>query len=91
MISRIRKEGLLVDILADVAFEALTTGPWRHLNIWPEWEELKKLAKKWPLRGTNLWHLATAKTLKMYLPELNFLTFDPELRTAADEEELIHY
>jgi len=36
VISRIKRERLLADVLIEAAFEALETGPWRHLNIWPE-------------------------------------------------------
>ena len=90
VISRIQRERLLADILINAAFEALESGPWRHLNIWPDWERLKDLSSKWPLRGADLWHLAAAKTLQTQLPELIIFTFDEKLKTAAEGEDLIN-
>ncbi|HEB36850.1 MAG TPA: PIN domain-containing protein [Candidatus Aminicenantes bacterium] len=89
VISRIKREKLLADILIDVAFKALKTGPWRYLNIWPEWEKLIALSQKWSLRGTHLWHLATAKTLQNQIPELTLLTFDSRLGIAVKGEGLL--
>jgi len=89
VISRIKREKLLADILIDVAFKALKTGPWRYLNIWPEWEKLRALSHKWSLRGTHLWHLATAITLQNQIPELTLLTFDSRLGIAAKGEGLL--
>ena len=89
VISRIKREKLLADILIDVAFKALKTGPWRYLNIWPEWEKLRALSQKWSLRGTQLWHLATAKALQNQIPELTILTFDSRLGIAAKGEGLL--
>ena len=89
VISRIKREKLLADILIDVAFRTLKTGPWRYLNIWPEWEKLKALSLKWSLRGAGLWHLATARTLQKQIPELVLLTFDSRLGIAAEGEGLL--
>jgi predicted nucleic acid-binding protein len=89
VISRIKREKLVADILIDVAFKALKTGPWRHLNTWPEWEKLRALSQKWSLRGTHLWHLATAKALQNQIPELTILTFDSRLGIAAKGEGLL--
>jgi hypothetical protein len=89
VISRIKREKLVADILIDVAFKALKTGPWRHLNIWPEWEKLRALSQKWSLRGTHLWHLASAKALQNQIPELTILTFDSRLVIAAKGEGLL--
>lgn len=89
VISRIKSEKRLSDILTDVAFKALKTGPWRNLNIGPEWEKLEALSLKWLLSGAHLWHLATAITLKKQIPELTLLTFDDSLRTAAEGEGLL--
>ena len=89
VITRLKRENLLADVLIMAAFEAMERGPWRRLNIWPEWEKIKGLSLKWPLRGADLWHLATAKTLQKQLPELILFTFDNRLRAAAKEEKLI--
>ena len=88
VLSRIKKRRSINDILVEVAFEALKNGPWRQLNIWPEWSILTALSTKRPLKAVNLWHLASAKTLQKQIPELTILTFDEELRAAAEEEGL---
>lgn len=89
VIHRIKRERLLTDILISAAFEALEKGPWRHLNVWPEWKQTKRLSNKWPLRGADLWHLATAKTLQNQTPELIVFTFDGKLLAAAEGENFI--
>jgi predicted nucleic acid-binding protein len=89
VITRLKRERILADVLVNAAFEALEQGPWRHLNILPEWGEIKILSQKWSLRGADLWHLAVAKTLQNQLPELELLTFDKRLRTAAKKEHLL--
>jgi predicted nucleic acid-binding protein len=83
VITRLKREKILADVLISAAFEALEQGPWRHLNILPEWEGIKNLSQKWSLRGADLWHLAAAKTLQNQLPELELLTFDKRLGSAA--------
>lgn len=88
VISRIQRERFLADVLVEAAIEALENGPWRQLYIGPKEEYIKKLASKWPLRGADLWHLATAKTLQAEIPELIMLTFDRRLNTAAHGEKL---
>ncbi len=88
VISRIQREKHLAGVLVDAALEALELGPWRRLNVSPDWNHLKALARKWPLRGADLWHLATAKTIHVDLPELTLLTFDSRLRAASQGEGL---
>jgi hypothetical protein len=41
------------------------------------------LAALWPLRGADLWHLATADTLRRELPDLKVITFDSRLAVAS--------
>jgi predicted nucleic acid-binding protein len=89
VLMQIKKEKKLNEVLIDVAFDTLKTGPWRRLNIWPEWATLIALSEKWPLKGFSLWHLASAKTLQKQLPELTLFTFDEELKKAAQEEGLL--
>lgn len=89
VISRIKREKVLADILLEVAFKTLKTGPWRYLNIWPEWDKFKALSLKWSLSGSGLWHLATAKKLQKQIPELKLLTFDSRLGIAAEGEGLL--
>lgn len=89
VIARMQREQILADILAKVSLESLEEGFWRRLNVWPEWEIVLYLSKIWPLRGADLWHLATSKSLQKELPELFLLTFDDRLRKAAQGEGLL--
>jgi predicted nucleic acid-binding protein len=86
VITRLKRERILADVLVRAAFEALDLGPWRHLNILPEWEVVKALSQKRSLRGADLWHLAVGKTLQNQIPELELLSFDKRLRSAAKKE-----
>jgi hypothetical protein len=86
------KKGLSIiipsDTLTKSAFEVLDNGPWRHVFIWPEWKIIRTLSGKWPLRGEDLWHLATAKSLQGEFSELFLLSFDKHLKKAAKGEAL---
>jgi len=88
VISRLKRERFLTDVLLNAVYEALEKGPWRRLNISPEWRKTKTLSQKWSLRGADLWHLATAKTLQIQIPELIVITFDKRLKKAAQAENL---
>ena len=88
VISRMRREKVLSDILIKASFEALDQGPWRRININPEWKIVRSLSERWPLRGADLWHLSAAKSLKSEFPELVMLTFDLRLENAAKGEDL---
>ena len=70
VISRMRRDRVLVDILIKAALEAMDEGPWHRLNARPEWGTMLMLSEKWPLRGADLWHLSVAKTVQKDLPEL---------------------
>ncbi|KFI35180.1 hypothetical protein HX99_06545 [Peptococcaceae bacterium SCADC1_2_3] len=88
VISRIRREGLLDDELINARYKSIEEGPWRRLYLIPAWDEFTSLSQKWPLRGADLWHLATAKTLRKRIPEFYLLTFDNRLMVAAMGEGL---
>jgi predicted nucleic acid-binding protein len=88
VINRMARERILADVLIKAALEALSTGPWRFINLAPRPEEIARLGAKWPLRGTDLWHLSLAVSLKSHLPELSLLTFDNRLQAAAQDEGL---
>ncbi len=88
VISRIHRERLLPEMLIDSLFDLLDTGPWSKLNIVPDASAMRELAGRWPLRGSNLWHLATAKTLQREFPELMILTLDCDLARASRGERL---
>jgi predicted nucleic acid-binding protein len=83
VLSRIRRGRDMAEILVDAAMEVLETGLWRRLNIIPQWDTLKDLSGKWPLRGADLWHLSAAKGLQKQFPELHLLSYDRQLKTAA--------
>ena len=88
VISRMRREQLLNDIVSQAVFEVLDSGPWRRIFSYPELNILRSLSARWPLRGADLWHLATAKSLSHDFPELYLLSFDNRLKQAAEGERL---
>ncbi len=88
VMARFEREGVLADGSIQTTFEVLTDGPWRRLTAWPDWKVVQSLSGKWPLRGADLWHLATAKSLQSQLPELHLLTFDERLQKAVEGEDL---
>ena len=86
VISRMQRENLLNDIVSQAVFEVLDSGPWRRIFSYPELKTLRSLSARWPLRGADLWHLATAKSLSHDFPELYLLSFDNRLKQAAEGE-----
>ncbi len=78
----------MAEILVDAAEEVLENGPWRRLGIVPQWNIIKNLSDKWPLRGADLWHLSAAKGLQKQFPELQLLSYDRLLKIAAQGEGL---
>lgn len=70
-------------MLAEAARELVRVGPWRRLTLQPDRSGIEELATRWPLRGADLWHLATASTLSRELPELQLFTFDSHLALAS--------
>jgi predicted nucleic acid-binding protein len=88
VISRMQRERILADTLSQAAFEVLDNGPWRRISSQPDWKMIRSLSNKWPLRGADLWHLATAKNLHREFPELFLLSFDNRLKSAAEGEAL---
>jgi predicted nucleic acid-binding protein len=89
VMGRLRRERILADILIEAASEALHQEPWRRLHSGPDWKLVRSLAEKWRLRGADLWHLATARSLKAELTDLVLLTFDARLQEAAAGEGLV--
>jgi len=86
VLSRMKRERMMADLFVEAAFQTLGSGPWRRLNSGPEWNLMAALSKKWSLRGADLWHLSTAKSVCEQLPELKVLTFDARLKAAARGE-----
>jgi len=85
---RLQREKKANDKAIQGVIEAFELGPWQKLNLQPEWHQMKLLASQWSLRGSDLWHLATAAMIRMDLPELVLLTFDKRLLLAAKGERL---
>ena len=83
VLARFERDGSLPTVLADAAHELVKNGPWRRLTLQPDWASIHDLAVRWPLRGADLWHLATAVTLSRELPELRLITFDARLIAAS--------
>jgi predicted nucleic acid-binding protein len=88
VVHRMHRERLLSKTLSQSAFEVLDNGPWRRISTWPKWEIIRSLSAKYPLRGADLWHLATAKSIHTEFPELYLLSFDKRLIMAAESENL---
>lgn len=83
VLARLEREGDLPKTVADGARDVVLKGPWRHLSLQPDWKSMEILAIQWPLRGADLWHLATADTLRRELPDLKIITFDSRLGAAS--------
>lgn len=85
VIARMGRERVLADALLSAARQLLDEGSWRRVNASPDWLLVRDLATRRALRGSDLWHLAAAKTLQVELPELTLLSFDARLASAARE------
>jgi len=83
VVARLEREGSLPTALADAARDVVVNGPWRRLALQPDWKSVEALAARWPLRGADLWHLASADTLRRELPNLKIITFDARLAVAS--------
>ena len=88
VIARVERERALAPVLIAAARETVERGPWIRLSVDPDREQIAALARAWPLRGADLWHLAAAKALQADLPELRLLSFDARLADAARAEGL---
>ncbi|MGC8487968.1 MAG: type II toxin-antitoxin system VapC family toxin [Clostridia bacterium] len=86
--SRARREQQIAPPLVDTMQTAVSSGPWRYVRATPRQDVSASLARRWTLRGADLWHLALAKTLQTELPELAFATFDKALTEAGTAEGL---
>ncbi len=86
VIARLEREHALSPVFLSAAREAVERGPWVRLSVDPDRQQIAVLARAWPLRGADLWHLAAAKALQADLPELRLLSFDAKLAEAARGE-----
>jgi predicted nucleic acid-binding protein len=88
VIARVKRERRLADVLVEAAQEAVRAGPWRAMFVSPPRGWIDALARRHPLRGADLWHLAAALALREELGEVVLLTFDQALHQAARGEGL---
>lgn len=84
VIARLEQNRTLPPVLADTSRATLRSGPWARLLLQPDSTSIDATAVRWPLRGADLWHLATAITLTRELPEVRVFTFDTRLGAAAE-------
>ena len=89
VIERVRRTGAAAEEQITDACEKLDRVPWHRIATLPDWSLPRALARRWRLRGADLWHLSLAKTLQRDLPELEMLTYDTALREAAAGEGLV--
>jgi predicted nucleic acid-binding protein len=89
VISRMKRDHILTEVLFQSAFEVVDRGPWRRISVSPGWSLIQKLSIKHALRGADLWHLSAAMSLTDEFPELSLLTFDQRLKAAAEIENLV--
>jgi predicted nucleic acid-binding protein len=82
-IARAKSLGRLDARRSKAALQLLRHGPWRRLTLQPDWVVISTLAAQSPLRGADLWHLASVSTLTRQLPEVRLFSFDDRLAAAA--------
>lgn len=88
VLRRIARLGALEDGAADRAAGALERA-FTPTESAPRRDRIDRLARRYPLRGADLWHLAAALDLGVVLPRLRFLAFDSALSAAAAAEGLL--
>lgn len=88
VLHRMQREKQMVKEHIRAALKTLESGPWRLLNVIPQWPIIRKLSSKWSLRGADLWHLAATKTFQEDIPEMLLLTYDIKLKIAAEGESI---
>ncbi len=89
VLARARRTGSFPEARVDAMQAAVVAGPWHYVNTAPRQDVCQSLARRWGLRGADLWHLALAKTLCADLPELTFAVYDARLAEAAAGEGLL--
>ena len=87
-IARSQRSAVLTTANAELALGAILAAPWSALRAEPAPATLRVLARRYPLRGADLWHLALALDLGESLPGVRLLTFDSVLGAAAGAEGL---
>ena len=88
VLKRMEHEGVLTEILYKSAIESFENGPIRKMNILPEWKIIQDLSVRYILKGADLWHLASVKTIQLELTEIKMFSFDSKLITASKKEKI---
>jgi len=89
VLQRMKHDNSLPPVLYNKVLKSYHQQPLRKININPDWHSISKLAVQYVLKGADLWHLATVKTIHMELPEVKMLTFDRQLFKAAKKEDFV--
>ena len=89
VLGRLRRGRTVAAGPLDASLAALQNGPWHRITVVPTWDSTYRLAQKWPLRGADLWHLATADSLRRDFSRVRLITLDQNLREAAIGEGLL--
>ncbi|HVA22656.1 MAG TPA: PIN domain-containing protein [Candidatus Micrarchaeia archaeon] len=88
VLERLRRDGLLTRAQCSRLHRRLGGSPWRPLRLAAGTELMVALARRCSLRGADLWHLATARSLADALSGTVLFTFDRALAAAAAGEGL---
>jgi hypothetical protein len=83
-ISRLERAGHLSNSTAATLVQAFEQGPWLRINASPDPQLFAPLAAQARLRGADLWHLGLVLSLQSDLPEIAMLTYDDQLKEAAN-------
>jgi len=86
VMARLERERRLTPDDRRSTLRSLRAQPWSALHLEPDRALAADLAARHPLRGADLWHLATALTLAGRLPGVVLVTFDARLAEAARDE-----
>ena len=88
VIARLERTNSLNAFSTEAALAHLAAWGWRRIAILPDYNLVAPNARRWSLRGADLWHFVCACTVRRNLPELKLLTFDNRLLDAAVGEGL---
>jgi len=86
VLKRMNHQTVLTDVLYASALESLENSVIRKINVQPDWKIMQELSTRYVLKGADLWHLATVKTIQPKLPEVLIFSFDKQLSNAAKKE-----
>lgn len=65
-------------------------GVWNKTLLQPSFQTLELFSSRYPLKGADLWHLSVFSEIKKEFPTIQLLTFDQQLRGAAQKEGFLY-